>query len=150
MLRPSLVMQRIRDACPIFEGRVAGAAVYSRCVDQIDFPAPHAFVLPLFDQGDSEAMISDLAQVVPARFAVIVAVPNVSDDPGFAAGELLVEARDQLAAALIGFAPGEDYAPILYAGMPDIADVTRARAWAQFDWLSETTLPGSPATEEAP
>lgn len=145
MMKPSLVIQRIRDECPMFAGRVAGASGFRSCNMQDDFPAPHAFVLPLHDQDGGEAFISDLGQMVPVRFAVVVAVSNVSDEPGFEAGERLVDARNQLAAALIGYRPAEDHAPVLYLGMDEMPDVTRARAWAQFNFASETTLPGLPA-----
>lgn len=136
MLRPSLVIKQIRDECPLFDGRVAGALSFRKCREQDDFPAPHAFILPMEDVDDAEADLSPLDQYLTARFAVVVAVPNTSDEQGQDAGERLIDVRNELLAALIGFQPGENYAPILYAGMPDAIEFNRARAWAVFAFTS--------------
>lgn len=143
MIRPSLVIARIRAACPIFANRVAGAAAMRRLYEQDDFPVPHAFVVPLSDTGESEVMLSDLSQELAVRFGVVVAVDNSTDEPGMAAAEALMTARDQLHAALIGWAPSEAHAPCLYAGMPDDPDTSRVRCWAQFDFAS--TAPAASA-----
>lgn len=136
MIRPSLVIPRIVAQCPIFAGRVAGAAAMRKLYAQDDFPVPHAFVIPLSDTGESEVMLSDLAQELAVRFAVVVAVDNTSDEPGMAAAEMLMTARDQLHAALIGWKPSETHAECLYAGMPDDPDTSRIKCWAQFDFAS--------------
>jgi hypothetical protein len=136
MIRPSLIIQRIRAECPIFGGRVAGAATMRKLYANDDFPVPHAFVLPLSDTGEAVVELSDLATELPARFGVVVAVENTSDAPGMGAAEALMDARDQLHAALIGWGPVEGAAPCLYEGMPDDPDTSRVRAWAQFDFRS--------------
>jgi hypothetical protein len=136
MIRPSLVIPRIRAQCPIFANRVAGAAAMRKLFTLDDFPVPHAFVVPLSDTGEAEVMLSDLAMELPARFGVVVAVDNTTDEPGMAAAEMLMEARDQLHAALIGWAPSEYFAKCLYTGMPDDPDTSRVRCFAQFDFAS--------------
>jgi hypothetical protein len=136
MIRPSLVIPRIRAQCPIFAGRVAGAATMRKLYANDDFPVPHAFVIPLSDSGEAEVMLSDLAMDLAVRFAVVVAVDNTTDEPGMAAAETLMDARDQLHAALIGWAPSEAHAPCIYAGMPDDPDTSRLRAWCQMDFVS--------------
>lgn len=143
MIRTSLIIPRIRERCAIFEGRVVGSGGYEqfRAEEQVsmsrNFKLPHAFVLPLHDHTEGEIQLSDLRQILPARFAVLVVVSNMSDEPGKAAADALMDARDQLHAALIGFQPSEDLSPILYAGMPDAPDFNRAMATAQFDFSSE-------------
>ncbi|MFH5927151.1 phage tail terminator protein [Roseomonas xinghualingensis] len=136
MIRPSLVIPRIKAQCPIFANRVAGAAAMRKALLQDDFPVPHAFVVPLSDTGEGEVSLSDLAQELPARFGVVVVVDNTSDEPGMAAAEKLMNVRDELHAALIGWAPSEAHAPCIYVGMPDDPDTSRARCWAQFDFTS--------------
>lgn len=134
-MRPSLVIPRIRAQCPIFANRVAGAATYRQVSLQDDFPAPHAFVLPLGELADGEVMISAVDQELATRFAVVVAVSNTSDERGQAAAEAIYDIRASLLTALVGWTPDATrYAPVLYRGMPDDPDVNRARAWAQFDF----------------
>jgi hypothetical protein len=136
MIRPSLVIAHIKAHCPIFAGRVAGAASMRTLYSSDDFPVPHAFVLPLSDTGEAVIELSDLAMELPARFGVVVAVDNSTDAPGMAAAEKLMDARDQLHAALIGWVPSETHSACLYEGMPDDPDTSRVRAWAQFDFRS--------------
>jgi hypothetical protein len=138
MIRPSLIYKRIQEQCPIFEGRVAGAASLRTLYMEDDFAVPHAFVLPLADTGESDFELSELAQKLPARFGVVVAVDNSSDEPGMSAAEMLMDARDQLHAALIGWQPSEDHAECIYIGMADDPDTSRVRAWAEFDFASNT------------
>lgn len=134
-MRPSLVIPRIRTQCGIFQNRVAGAATYRQVSLQDDFPVPHAFVIPLGDVADGEVMVSALDQELTTRFAVVVAVANTSDERGQAAGEAIYDIRAALLGALVGWTPdAARYSPVLYRGMPDDPDVTRARAWAQFDF----------------
>jgi hypothetical protein len=134
-MRPSLVIPRIRAQCSIFANRVAGAATYRQVSLQDDFPAPHAFVLPLGELADGEVMISTVDQELATRFAVVVAVSNTSDERGQAAAEAIYDIRASLLTALVGWTPDATrYAPVLYRGMPDDPDVNRARAWAQFDF----------------
>ncbi len=136
-MRPSLLIPRIRAQCSIFANRVALTSTYSQAILQDDFPAPHAFVLPLGDLADGEVMLSSLDQELTTRFAVVVAVPNTSDERGQAAAEAFYDIRIALLTALLGWTPDATrYAPILFSGMPEDPDVQRARAWAQFDFQS--------------
>jgi len=142
MLRPSLIIPRIRDLCPIFAGRVAAAAGFRLCAEEDTFPAPHAFVIPVPDRGDNLEMLGPLSSIIACRVAVVVAVPNISDEPGSEAGELMIDARDELLRALIGFTPSEGYEPITYAGVNDDLDIRRARGWVQFEFASSTDIAG--------
>lgn len=133
-MRPSLIIPRLRAQCPTLANRVAGSATYRQIVLQDDFPVPHAFVLLQGESADGEVMLSSLDQELTARFAVVVAVANTSDERGQTAAESILDIRAELLAALVGWTPSTGYAPILYRGMPDDPDVTRSRAWAQFDF----------------
>lgn len=139
-MRPSLIIPRLRTLCTAFQNRVAGSATYRQVALQDDFPAPHAFVLPLGESADGEVMLSSLDQELTTRFAVVVAVANTSDERGQAAAEAIYDLRANIIAALVGWTPDPArYSPILYRGMPDDPDITRARAWAQFDFESLAT-----------
>lgn len=150
MIAPSLIIQHLRANCPIFNGRVAGALVMNSFLMADDFAVPYAFVVPLHDQGESQIEMSPLSIGLPARFGVVVAVENKSDEPGFSAAEKFIEIRQVLLTALLGFVPGADYAPVLYEGMPEAPDMNRARAWCQFDFSSLHWTTGAPANEEMP
>lgn len=144
MIAPSLIINHLRDKCPIFDRRVAGALAIQSFASSDDFPVPYAFVVPLHDQGESQIEISPLAIGLPARFGVVVAVANTTDEPGFSAAEKFIEIRQALLEALLGFEPGEDYAPVLYEGMPEAPDMNRARAWCQLDFSSFHWTTGKP------
>lgn len=134
-MRPSLIIPRLRAQCPIFASRVAGAASYRQVSQQDDFQVPHAFVLLGTDNADGEVMLSSLDQELTTRIAVVVAVANTADERGQDASEAIYDIRAQLIAALVGWTPdAAKFSPILYRGMPDDPELTRARAWAQFDF----------------
>lgn len=149
MISPALIIPRIREVCPVFGGRVAGAVALRSAIESDDLPVPHAFVVPLHDQYEGIAEVSPLAQEVGARFGVVVAVSNTTDEPGYSAAEQFIAIRNQLLVGLIGFAPGEDFAPVLYDRMPEAPDMNRARAWAQFDFFSTTFVTGAAGMEGA-
>jgi hypothetical protein len=132
-MRPSLIIPRLLEQCPIFEGRVAGAATYSRVAQEVAFPVPHAFVVPMSEAANGDVMMSSLDQELATRIAVVVAVPN-EDDRGQKSVEQFYDVRAQLLKALVGWQPTEQFGPILYLGMPDDPAVTRARVWMQFDF----------------
>jgi hypothetical protein len=132
-MRVSLIIPRLLAECPIFDGRVAGAATYARVVQETSFPVPHAFVLPMSESATGDVMLSDLDQELRTRIAIVVAVPN-ADDRGQQSIDLLYDVRAQLLKALVGWQPTLEFGPILYLGMPDEPGITRARAWMQFDF----------------
>lgn len=132
-MRPSLIIPRLRAECPIFNQRVAGAAGFARAMDQIDFPLPHAFVLPLTESANGDVQISGLDQELNSRFSVSVCVSN-SDDVGLNSLESIYDIRAQLLTALVGWHPTPAFGPIMYVGMPDDPAINRARAWMQFDF----------------
>lgn len=132
-MRPSLIIPRLLEQCPAFEGRVAGAATYAKVSDQDSFPVPHAFVLPMSESASGDVMLSGLDQELTTRIAVVVAVPN-ADDRGQKSVEVLYDIRAQLLRALVGWQPSDQFGPILYLGMPDEPGITRARVWMQFDF----------------
>jgi hypothetical protein len=132
-MRPSLIIPRLLEQCPVFAGRVAGAATYARVSQEVAFPVPHAFVVPLSEAANGDVMISDLDQELNARIAIVVAVPN-EDDRGQKSVELIYDIRAQLLRALVGWQPSQDFGTVMYLGMPDEPAINRARVWAQFDF----------------
>ncbi|MDQ1078007.1 hypothetical protein [Pseudoroseomonas cervicalis] len=134
-MRPSLIIPRLREMCPIFEGRVAGAAEYPAAVDDSGgMKVPHAFVIPLGDSATGEVQISALDIELEVPFAVAVCVSNLADERGQAGVEAVWDIRAQLLRALVGWQPAEGMGTILYRGMPDNPALTRSRMWMQFDF----------------
>lgn len=139
MIRPSLIIPRIRAECPIFSNRVAGTAKLRLVFDQNDLPVPHAFFTPRGSDATGDDTTSPLDQEIIRRFTVTVAVANISDDRGQGAAEALCDVEAELVAALVGWSPEDGvYDPIRFLGTPDEIDVSRARAWADFDFETRT------------
>ena len=79
-------------------------------------PAPAAYVLPATElPGDSEVATTTIQRVV-AVFSVVLAVSNKSNAEGEAAVRDLEPRRDQLKAALLGWAPAAGFGPVSFAG----------------------------------
>ena len=135
-MRPSLIIPRLRAACPIFAGRVAGAIGYRQAIQQDDFPAPHAFVLLAGISPTGEDLVSQLDQEVNLQLSVVLAVSSAADDRGQDACEQMVSCFVQVRDALLGWSPDPTkYGPILMDGLTlsEGESFTRARAWAQCD-----------------
>lgn len=133
-MRPSLIIPRIREECPIFGGRVAGAITVERAMEQTNLAPPSCFVVPLGDAAEGETKISDLAQELALVFGLAVCLSN-PEETGQVAVEAAHDVLDQLLPALVGFQPNEHYGPILYRGWEFNAD-NRARAWVSFAFES--------------
>ena len=139
-MRPSLIIPRLKEACPIFGGRVAGAASAAKAMENAgaSLTVPQAFVVPLTESLEG-TLLSPLQQETAQNFAVVVCVSNLSDERGQGSVEDLFDARDQIIAALLGWNPSAEHGVCLYQGMPDDPYVDRARAWAQFDFQATTS-----------
>ena len=132
-MRPSLIIPRLREQCPIFNNRVAGAATFAKAADNPTFAVPHAFVLPLSESATGDTQFSGLDQELMTRLAITVCVAN-EDDRGQQSLEVIYDIRAQLLRALVGWQPGPQFGPLMYVGMPDEPAINRARVWLQFDF----------------
>ena len=136
-MRPSLIIPRLREQCPVFSGRVAGAIDYRRAIESDDFAVPHAFVLLAAIAPDGDEQISTLDQEVSCQLSVMLAVAADADVTGQDASQQLFSCFVQIRSALLGWTPDATlYTPFAMDGLmlaDGEATFLRARAWAQCD-----------------
>lgn len=145
-MRPSLIIPRLREQCPVFAGRVAGAIDYRRAIEADDFPAPHAFVLLAAIAPDGDEQIAALDQEVSCQLSVMLAVSADGDVTGQDASQQLFSCFIQIRTALLGWTPDETrYTPFAMDGLvlaDGEATYLRARAWAQCDITASAMVRG--------
>lgn len=138
-MRPSLVIPRLKEQVAALSGRVAAAASLEQAMDQTGVAVPHAFVVPGAEVAEGEVMLSPLVQDVTLRFSVVLGVANTADERGQGAIEAIVDLRNSVVAALVGWTPdAARFAPLLYAGGDEVI-VTRARAHTQFEFTTTSS-----------
>lgn len=129
-----LVIAALRQRCPSFAGRVAGAAEYKPVPESAALPVPCAFVIPLDDNPGENRSQNAVRQSLTESFAVIVLISNVADERGQAATHSINSIRSELWAALLGWSPAEAiYDGIAYQGGALLA-IDRARLAFQFEF----------------
>jgi hypothetical protein len=126
---PDAVITRVRTQCPIFANRVAGTAAEARASEQTEFPVPHAFFMPGGIEPADLDSLSPLDQECLIRFRVIIAVDNKGDDRGQSGATGLLTAARTVIAALVGWTPIANFAPIQFDGLEDSFDNNRDRLW---------------------
>ncbi len=135
-MRPSLVIPRIRTACPGFENRVAGASGLDDAMEvvmeaQPGLAVPCAIVLWEGDEPGNDVTLSTgglgMDQELIGRFSVTVIVDGKADSRGQNSAERLIDARNELLAALVGWSPDvARFGACLYAGTADAPVYNRA------------------------
>lgn len=131
----NVVISQLRNYCPSFEGRVAGAAQFKKLPETANFSFPAAYVIPLDDSPGERMSLNDVRQPLLESFAVIIALSNVADERGQdSIYSVYYKARQEIWAALLGFQPDPDiYRGIEYQGS-NLLELDRARIWYQFDF----------------
>jgi len=132
-MRMNLVIDALRQRCPSFAGRVAGAAQFKSLPEATALAVPSAFVIPLDDNPAENLSRNGTRQALQDSFAVIVALSNVQDERGQAGATSLHDLRRELWAALLGWQPEADYDGIVYEGGQALS-LDRARFWYQFEF----------------
>ena len=137
---PVLLIDRVKSACAVFGGRVAGIneLMLAQRQDMADiFAAPHAFVASVSEEAEENQTVGAVSQRMDETFSVFVCVDATADRDGFAADATLRTARDQLVAAIKGWEPDAARAPFEYRGFTTM-EITAARAWRRFDFSTFT------------
>ncbi len=131
-MRPAAVIERLRDECDSFERRVAGVIGRTDAFDLVmgegrGLSVPCAYVVWEGDAVGNEQVLDGLSDTVETTFSVFVVVSGSADSSGQDACERLLDARDELMAALVGWAPaGGQYGAFVYDGAPDPPIYNRA------------------------
>jgi hypothetical protein len=140
MIKPSLIVPRLRNQVASVSNRVFGGAQYVQAMKTANFGGiarPCLFVSPGgVEPGENQDAFGVVQRVRP-RFGVVLVVDATVDELGADGAEKLVDLHDAVKAALLGWAPaGDRYDSFLYLGMPDdpVADSSRAMLFAQVDF----------------
>lgn len=136
-LEPIIVA--LRERCPVFDGRVAGAAEYVAAQASTSMAMPHAFVIPLDDRPSESITENTNRQPLIDSFGVVVVVSNQADERGQGAVVSVETIRRDLWRALLGWSPAEEYHGIEYEG-GSLQAMDRARLWWQFEFGAQTEI----------
>lgn len=132
-MKLNLLIQALRQRCPSFSNRVAGAAEFKRLPENSTLPVPAAFVIPLDDEPEINRSQTGYRQIIRDVFAVVVVLSNVADERGQAAGTALHDIRAELFRALLGWNPEPEYDCIEYEG-GQLLGMDRSRLFYQFEF----------------
>ena len=110
------IIAALRTRCPIFGGRVAGAAQFNLLPENAALEVPCAFVIPLDDDPQENISMNGVSQVLKDSFAVVIAVNNKLDERGQSSVSNVHAIRLLLWKSLLGWEPAEEYDGIVYEG----------------------------------
>lgn len=133
------VITRLRQACPGFANRVAGAAEFSSLTPNAKVAVPAAFVIPSSDQVGDQESGNRYRQSLVDRIAVVVVLDNSADRRGQAASGDVHTMRAELWQALLLWPPGPEYDGLIYEG-GQILQMDAARLYYQFEFSAESEI----------
>lgn len=133
------IITEIRLYCPIFEGRVAGAAEFRPLPEDVALDLPAAYVIPEPDSAGPATPCTAYYQEISDEFTVVVVLPN-PDKRGQAAWDQSHDARAELWRALVGWPPGGDYSLCRYTGGGEVIAMDRARLYVAFGFAVDYAL----------
>lgn len=133
------VIARIRQACPSFALRVAGAAEFAALPQNAKVALPAAFVIPMDDQAGEQESQNRYRQVLTDRVAVVVVLDNSADRRGQAAVTTVDGIRAELWRALLLWPPGPEYDGLFYEGGQGL-QMDAARLYYQFEFSAVSEL----------
>lgn len=134
------VIAALRDRCPTFAKRVAGAAEFNALSENAKLAVPAAYVLPLDDKPGDANTNAGFRQTLRDSFGVVVALDNQADQRGQKATSDAVRViRPELFRALLGWDPDDDHGPITYEG-GQLQDMNRSVLWYRFEFGADTVI----------
>ena len=134
----NLIIDQLRQYCPSFGGRIAGAAEYKGLTENANLKLPSAYIIYMDDEVGELLSLNGVYQELTEAFAVIVCVSNVPNERGQSAVNTAhQDIRAELWRALLGFQPDKTiYNGVFYQGSNLIPTKDRARLWMRFDFAA--------------
>lgn len=133
-----LVVQRLTDQVNALR-KVAGAAELAAAQPDLR-QTPAAFVIETLNRtGLSSTGTEVVSQQNAVRFGVVIAAQNLRDARGDAAGDDLNTLRLAVMTALLGWKPGDDFDPCIYAG-GQFVQMNDYTIWWQDDYATASLL----------
>lgn len=150
MIKFSDVINRIRETCPTFGGRVGASVAFQAALSSsADLPVPHCFVMPVefkdFSLIEYDESYPDSLKVKVIRevFSTVICLDN-SDSRGAKDGgtksiiplDLLGEIQSELEACFMGWKPSNipSTAGEINLSGGDYGDSDNKRLWYSFEW----------------
>lgn len=135
------IIEALRQRCPSFERRFAGAAEWAGLTIEQATAMPAAYVVPLREDASENQSANSYYQTVTNTFGVIVLVSNVADVRGQGATASLHTLRPELLKALLSWQqePRDEHSEIVYEG-GSLLYMDDARLAFQFEFSFETYL----------
>lgn len=134
-----IIIAALRERCPSFAERVAGAAQFKQLQENTALPVPCAFVVPLDDDPEAPRAQNSIRQDLTDSFGVIVALDNTADERGQGSAHTVDSLRAELWAALLGWRPAERYNGLAYEG-GTLLSLNRARLFYQFEFGAQMEI----------
>jgi len=134
MLR-DLIIERLKTGVPALKRVSSAADLASAKADAKQFPC--AYVMTLAEQGgEARYMTGLVAQRRIVKIGVVLAVKNVRDATGMAAGGDMDALRSQTDAALFGWRPDNDHEALIFSGGKLLALID-GEVWWQDEYTTE-------------
>ncbi|MBP9800650.1 MAG: hypothetical protein KBD39_11105 [Sterolibacterium sp.] len=112
--------------------RVAGAAEFQAAANAHPLAGPAAYVMLLGESPGASPLANAMLQRVEVSIGIALAVRNVADSTGAAAGDALDDLRAAMTAALLGWTPTD--AEPLYRGQGQLLAFKDGWLWWQDIW----------------
>lgn len=135
------IINALRQRCPSFQRRFAGAAEWAGLTVEEAPPMPAAYVVPLREDASDNESVNSYYQTITNTFGVIVLVDNAADIRGQGATARLDSLRPELFKALLSWhqEPKDEFSEIVYQG-GSLLYMDDARLSFQFEFSYETYL----------
>ncbi len=133
------LVEAIRQRCPSFAGRAAGAAEFKVLPEAANLAVPAAYVIPLDDHTEPQRSQNGYRQVLRDSFAVVMAISNSADERGQGAINSVHDLRAELWKALLGWEMDAAYSPIEYEG-GQLLHLDRARLYYQCEFAADVEI----------
>lgn len=140
------IITALRQRCPQFAGRVAGAAEFDQVRENTSLPRPCAYVLPESDKPRSATLSGGYRQEVTSAVSIVLAVDAAADRRAETAALAVLPLRDAVLAALAGWEP-PGHGPLEYTG-GELISVTSATLWWRMTLAADWVLTGDPSVQE--
>lgn len=129
------VIEQIKANCPLFGGRVAGAAEFAASKDQVWMDLPACYVIPLEESAGENTISNALRQLITEQVGVVVEFDNRADRRGQSVAETFEDMKAGIFAAVLNWRldPQRAARGLEYAGSR-LLDFDRARLFYQWDF----------------
>ncbi|MDU8357983.1 hypothetical protein [Pseudomonas syringae group sp. J309-1] len=141
------IVAHLRATCPVFADRVAGGIDWDAVAESAKLSHPSAYVITTADAATDNDLQNGVRQVITDKIDVVIVI-DAADERGQQANDALHLIRAELWRALVGWRPGAEYDPMVYAGGA-LLHISRARVIYRFSFMAEFQLGRNASSDPA-